>query len=293
MRNNKQGSENKKDFLKLKTHPPERVRNFIASAAVCIFLAFLIFIFILSFTIIQSKVNISISIPRSLEDLKKLNAELTVIQQENYYTVLLFFCSLYILKQTFCIPGSLWLNLWGGSMFGLFAGFPLCCFLTTFGAGCCYWVSHLIFRGLVERFFYKKIQMLSLKIQKEAPNNLVWYLLFLRVVPFTPNWLLNLASPILGIPFKLFVISIFFGLIPYNFIAVQTGTILTDLSASDDIFDKWTIIKLLSIACIYLALILGKNYLSKINSNVHNNTDSNNNSIYNAIDDIKATIHTP
>lgn len=50
---------------------------------------------------------------------------------------------------------------------------------------------------------------------------------------------------------------------PYNFIAVQTGTILTDLGEKGDVFDSYTILKLLSVAVVYLGFILVKNRMSK------------------------------
>jgi hypothetical protein len=94
-------------------------------------------------------------------------------------------------------------------------------------------------------------------------------------VPFTPNWLLNLLSPIVDVPFNLFFASIFIGrwciyplhstltpflgLMPYNFIAVQTGSILTDIGEKGDVFDAWTIMKLLSIATVYVGFIFVKN----------------------------------
>ncbi len=48
------------------------------------------------------------------------------------------------------------------------------------------------------------------------------------------------------------------GLIPYNFIAVQAGSILTDLSTGDNFFDMWTVLKLCSIAAVYLLFIVLK-----------------------------------
>lgn len=46
---------------------------------------------------LRSKINLTVTIPRSLEELKQLNSELSVLKAENYNTLLLFFCTLYIL----------------------------------------------------------------------------------------------------------------------------------------------------------------------------------------------------
>lgn len=42
-------------------------------------------------------------------------------------------------------------------------------------------------------------------------KNLFWYMLFLRVTPLVPNWFVNLASPLVGMPYKYFLVGSFFG----------------------------------------------------------------------------------
>jgi len=229
---------------------------------VVLFVAFSITVFYTTIKELQSQTEHPVSIPWNLEDLKKLNNELGHLQERNYSTVLLFFCSFYILKQTFCLPGSFWLNIWAGNLFGILYGFPLVCMLTSLGASCCYWISHFAFRRIVVRFFPQKLAALQKKVDNQK-DDLFWFLILLRIVPFTPNWLLNLLSPIVDVPFNLFWASIFIGLMPYNFIAVQTGTILTDIGEKGDVFDTWTILKLLSITVVYLGFIILKNRMSK------------------------------
>lgn len=48
-------------------------------------------------------------------------------------------------------------------------------------------------------------------------SDLLWYLVFLRVIPMSPNWLINVTAPIVGVPFLTFAASVFIGLMPYNF----------------------------------------------------------------------------
>ena len=58
-------------------------------------------------------------------------------------------------------------------------------------------------------------------------------MLFLRLTPLIPNWFVNLASPIVGMPYIYFIVASFFGkllvisgLMPNNFILIQTGLTL-------------------------------------------------------------------
>lgn len=80
-------------------------------------------------------------------------------------------------------------------------------------------------------------------------------MLFLRLTPFLPNWFINVASPIVGIPLPLFVGATFFGLkhlnnnslrksglIPGVIVSVRAGLTLTELHGITDILDPQTII---------------------------------------------------
>ncbi|XP_009983360.1 PREDICTED: transmembrane protein 41A [Tauraco erythrolophus] len=64
----------------------------------------------------------------------------------------------------------------------------------------------------------------------------------------TPNWFLNLSAPILNIPVAQFFFSVLIGLTPYNFICVQTGAILSQITSLDAIFSWDTLLKLLAMA---------------------------------------------
>jgi hypothetical protein len=91
------------------------------------------------------------------------------------------------------------------------------------------------------------------------------YLISLRIFPFTPNFLLNLVSPIIGIPFFHFLLSVLFGnsdviiacllltfvgLLPYNLITTKAGGLLGSLSSLHAVFDKTNIAQLAMLALV-------------------------------------------
>ena len=49
------------------------------------------------------------------------------------------------------------------------------------------------------------------------------YLLFLRLVPAFPFWVVNIAAAILGVPLKTYVVATFFGIIPATFAFASAG----------------------------------------------------------------------
>lgn len=142
-------------------------------------------------------------------------------------------------------------NVLAGALFGPWLGLLLCCVLTSVGATGCYLLSSLFGKQLVISYFPDKVALLQKKVE-ENRNSLFFFLLFLRLFPMTPNWFLNLSAPILNIPIVQFFFSVLIGLIPYNFICVQTGSILSTLTSLDALFSWETVLKLLAIALVAL-----------------------------------------
>jgi len=208
----------------------------------------------------------SIIFPTKPEDFVQLNHLLEILKQSHTLDILSFFVSLYLLKHTFCLPGSALLNILAGRLFGLVIGLPLVCFLTTLGGFFCYTISDIIGRRVITKLFPSQISKLSHLVETQK-GDLFFFLLSLRIFPVTPNWMLNIASPIVGISPFYFTQTIFLGLLPYNFVCVQGGTLLTDLHAgvASDIIGFSTFLKLGLLALGIFGSKVLKNKLSERN----------------------------
>jgi uncharacterized membrane protein YdjX (TVP38/TMEM64 family) len=189
--------------------------------------------------------------PHNLEDLQHLAKILMLYKDSNWMYVFTLFCSAYIYKQTFIIPGSALLNVLAGALFGIHVGFPLACFLTAIGATCCYLWSYWLGKDLIEYYIPNKMKMLQEKVTRNQ-HRLLYYLLFLRMFPVSPNWLINLSCPLLDVPVQTFFITIVLGLMPYNYITVQAGEILGSLTSVNDLIKVDTLIKIAVMACVAL-----------------------------------------
>ncbi|XP_041865794.1 transmembrane protein 41A-B-like [Melanotaenia boesemani] len=227
----------------------------------------------------------SLKFPSDLESLRELADMLKFYKRENHGYVLLLFCSAYLYKQSFAIPGSSFLNMLAGAIFGPWEGLVLACLLTTSGSTFCFLLSSVFGKQYVVHFFPEKVALLQRKVE-ENRSSLFFFLLFLRFFPMTPNWFLNITCPVLNIPMSIFFFSVFIGLIPYNFICVRTGSILSQISSLDDIFSWGTLAQLLAIAL--MALLPGA--LIKHYSKAHlkvDGMDSNGTSLANVSQDRK------
>ncbi|XP_068428760.1 transmembrane protein 41A-A [Clinocottus analis] len=189
--------------------------------------------------------------PSDLEELRELAELLQFYKMEHTGYVLLLFCSAYLYKQSFAIPGSSFLNILAGAIFGPYQGLLLACVLTTVGSTMCYLLSKAFGKCYITNLFPDKVSLLQGKIE-ENRDCLFFFLLFLRFFPMTPNWFLNMSAPIVNIPITFFFGSVFIGLLPYNFICVQTGVMLSEVASLDDLFSWERLLQLLAIACMAL-----------------------------------------
>jgi len=172
--------------------------------------------------------------PSSLEDIRSLAGVLGVYRQLHPQYVLLLFSSAYLFKQTFAVPGSVFLNVLAGAIFGSHSGFVLCCLLTACGASLCFFLARLVGERAVAAWFPEKLESFKLRLE-ENKAELPFFLLFLRLFPMSPNWALNMASGVLGVPIHLFFFSVLFGLMPYNYLCVTSGAILSEINDLGDV----------------------------------------------------------
>ncbi|KAI8817958.1 uncharacterized protein EV422DRAFT_499454 [Fimicolochytrium jonesii] len=194
-----------------------------------------------------------IHLPKNFDDVKSQSVILQNYSNAHFVPVLTLFTAVYIFKQTFSIPGSALMNILGGLLYGFWA-FVFVSLFTAIGSTLCYLISEIVVGEMVvERFARSKLGYLRRRVEiNRESGNLFYYLLFLRLFPFSPNWFLNIASPFVGVPVLPFFLSIFFGLMPYNYICVQAAATLAQLDSFADILSAEVLLKLLSMSVLAL-----------------------------------------
>ena len=84
-------------------------------------------------------------------------------------------------------------------------------------------MSKFLMKNLIIRLFSDKIEMIKRMI-RENDDNLIFFLLFLRITPLVPNWTINISSSLVGVPFWHYFIGTLLGLIPSNLLLITIGT---------------------------------------------------------------------
>lgn len=86
--------------------------------------------------------------------------------------VLLGYCMVYIFMQTFMIPGTVFMSLLAGSLFGVFKGVALVVFNATAGASSCYFLSKVIGRPLATSLWPDKLLFFQNQVNSDLHLNL-------------------------------------------------------------------------------------------------------------------------
>ncbi|KAF8090264.1 hypothetical protein N665_0481s0002 [Sinapis alba] len=181
-----------------------------------------------------------LKLPRSISDLRLLKDNLANYANEYPAQFVLGYCATYIFMQTFMIPGTIFMSLLAGALFGVIKGVILVVFNATAGATSCFFLSKLIGRPLITWLWPDKLRFFQAEIGKRR-DKLLNYMLFLRITPTLPNLFINLASPIVDVPFHVFFLATLVGLIPAAYITVRAGLAIGDLKSVKDLYDFKTL----------------------------------------------------
>lgn len=177
-----------------------------------------------------------LKLPRTLQDLQILRDHLEDYTSDYTAQVLLGYCMVYIFMQTFMIPGTVFMSLLAGSLFGVFKGVALVVFNATAGASSCYFLSKVIGRPLATSLWPDKLLFFQNQVAKRR-ERLLNYMLFLRLTPTLPNTFINVASPIVDVPYHIFFLATSIGLIPAAYVTVRAGLALGELRSLGDLYD--------------------------------------------------------
>lgn len=140
-----------------------------------------------------------------------LNYEaLKALVSENWLFAILAYATAYIVVVALSLPGGLIMTLTGGLLFGWLVGAMVTVVAATIGAT----IVFLIAKTSLGESMAAKAGPWVEKLRHGFQENALSYLLFLRLVPAFPFFVVNLAPALLGVPLSTYVIGTFLGIIP-------------------------------------------------------------------------------
>lgn len=154
--------------------------------------------------------------------LKQHRQALLALTHEHYNSTVAIFMLIYILTVTLSIPGSIFLSMTSGFLFGIVGGSIVAILSATLGATFLF----LSIRIALEPWMAKKNNPWIVKMRKNLQEGAVSYLFMMRLIPLFPFWMVNIACALMGIRISIFIFTTLFGIIPNIVVHVFLGRAL-------------------------------------------------------------------
>ncbi|KAE8606221.1 hypothetical protein XENTR_v10010640 [Xenopus tropicalis] len=203
-----------------------------------------------------------IKVPRDMDDAKALGKVLSKYKDTFYVEVLVAYFTTYIFLQTFAIPGSIFLSILSGFLYPFPLALFLVCLCSGLGASFCYLLSYLVGRPVVYKYLSDKAIKWSQQVERHR-DHLINYIIFLRITPFLPNWFINITSPVINVPLKVFFLGTFIGVAPPSFVAIKAGTTLYQLTTAGEAVSWNSVIILMVLAVLSILPAIFQKKLKK------------------------------
>lgn len=207
--------------------------------------------------------HVDFKLPKNLEDAKRLGLLLSKYKDEHYYTVFFGISTVYIVLQSFAIPGSIFLSVLSGYLFPFPLALLLVCTCSACGAQICYFLSCFLGRRLILTYFPERVKKWQAEVAS-IQGYLFFYMVFLRVTPILPNWFINLASPLIDVPVSVFFFGTFIGVAPPSFVFIQAGTTLQQITKEGIKFSWSAILMITFSAVVALVPIIYQQYTKRV-----------------------------
>lgn len=155
----------------------------------------------------------------TLENVVSLRDRFQSFIVEHKVLAILAYILTYTLAVAVSVPGSALLTLTGGLMFGWLLGGIAAAIAASTGAI----LVFLIARSAFGEGLAAKAGPIVAQCREGFKANALNYLLFLRLVPAFPFFLVNLAAAVLDVPLRTYAIGTLFGILPATFALTSVG----------------------------------------------------------------------
>jgi uncharacterized membrane protein YdjX (TVP38/TMEM64 family) len=139
--------------------------------------------------------------------------------ETQYWASLLLYVAVYVAIVSLSLPGGAVATMAGGILFGWLAGGSAAVVAATIGASIVFWIV----RTSLGRLLAKRAGPWLARLRAGFEDNALSYLLFLRLVPAFPFFVVNVAPALLGVSFRTYLIGTAIGILPATFAFAYFG----------------------------------------------------------------------
>ncbi len=195
----------------------------------------------------------------NIETLQEHKGELLSNVAEHPFLSSLAFIAAYVASVALSLPIATVLTLAGGFLFGKWLGTLYVVSAATLGAA----IIFLIAKTSLGETLREKAGSLYQRIEGNMKDNAAGYLLFMRLVPIFPFFLVNIVPALFNVRLRTFVITTFLGIIPGSFVFVNLGKQLGEIENLKDLVSGETLLAFALLGCFALIPTLYKQFKNK------------------------------
>jgi uncharacterized membrane protein YdjX (TVP38/TMEM64 family) len=195
----------------------------------------------------------------TIENLKTNRDLLESFYQDNNLIMIGGYIAIYMMIGLFLLPGSTFLSIGAGVIFGPALGIMVVNIGSTLGATLAFLVSRYLLQDWIEKRFSKKIQSVNDNLC-ENPANCV---LFLRLVPLFPFFAVNISLSLSQVPLKYFFFGTMIGTLPATFVYVNAGNNLASINSFSDLMSRGILGAFTLLGILVLVPVIYKKIKSK------------------------------
>ena len=161
----------------------------------------------------------------TLDELRENSQVLQAFVAEHSVLAAATYIAAYVAIVALSLPGGTVMTVAGGFLFGALVGGSLAVCAATLGAA----LVFLIARTVVGEALRKRAGPFLQSLEAGFRANAFSYLLFLRLVPAFPFWVINLVPALAGVRLGIFAAATVIGIMPATFIFAAFGAGLGEL----------------------------------------------------------------
>ena len=167
----------------------------------------------------------------SFDTIKATYQDIQILINKNYILYYSAFFILYIVVTAFALPISLIKTLLAGALFGFWPGLILVSFASSIGSTFCFLFSRYALRAYVQKRFSNYLEKINKGIETDG-----WlYLLFLRLSPIFPFFIINLVFGLTKMKTLEFYVVSQIGMFIATAIFVNAGVQISNLNSLEEI----------------------------------------------------------
>jgi uncharacterized membrane protein YdjX (TVP38/TMEM64 family) len=170
----------------------------------------------------------------TLESLKTNRATLVELYANHRFATVSIFITVYIMQTALSLPGATVLSLAAGAVFGAVMGTLYVNIGATVGATFAFLVARYLFHDALQNRFGARLEKVNNELEKAGLN----YLIFLRLVPVFPFFLLNLGAGLTTMPVRTFFLGTMVGIIPGSFVFCNAGASLATIASISEVASR-------------------------------------------------------